>query len=467
MMISALPWTAAISNCHLVYSSAPGARLLVAQIIFFAKHEHHDVGVLLDRTGFAQVGKLRTLVVTVFDLPRQLGQRQDGHVELLGECLEAGRDLGHFLHAAFHGAPGRALQKLNVIDDEEIEPLLPLQTTRAGGELRDGEPSGLVDEQGQMLQLDCDILDLLEFPLVDPAPPDRARRDAALLGDDAGRELLGRHFEREKSHDAAIHGVDVPVGAHLAAPGAGNVVADVGGERGLAHARPAGDDHQVGGLQPAQLAVEVPEPGGQSGEPALALIGARGHVDGGGEGGFEPLEPAAIASGLRQLVEATLGVLDLVARREIDRRVEGDIDHVLADPDQLAPDREVVDRAAVVQRVDDGGRFGGEAGEILRGCQPGDVDIGRQERLQRHRRCELAGPDKGARDLEDLLMDRLEEVRRLEKVADPIERLVVDEDRPQERLLRLDVMRRRTVRRCGVLVGLARSRFDCHDVPVL
>jgi hypothetical protein len=64
-------------------------------------------------------------------------------------------------------------------------------------------------------------------------------------------------------------------------------------------------------------------------------------------------------------------------------------------------------------------------------------------------------------------MDRLEEVRRLEKVADPIERLVVDEDRAQECLLRLDVMRRRTLSRCGVVVCLARSRFGCHDVPVL
>ena len=157
-----------------------------------------------------------------------------------------------------------------------------------------------------------------------------------------------------------------PSALHLAAPGARDVVGDVGGERGLAHAGTAGDDDQVGRLQAAHLAVEILEAGREARELAVALIGARRHVDRGGERGLEFLEAAVVAAGLGELVEPALGVLDLLARREIDRRVEGDIDHVLADLDQLAPDREVVDRAAVVHRVDDGGRFGGEAGEILR-----------------------------------------------------------------------------------------------------
>src|SRR5215831_9498491 len=36
-----------------------GPRLLVAQVIFLSIDEEHDVGVLLDRSGFAQVGELR------------------------------------------------------------------------------------------------------------------------------------------------------------------------------------------------------------------------------------------------------------------------------------------------------------------------------------------------------------------------------------------------------------------------
>src|SRR6185295_12331005 len=133
----------------------------------------------------------------------------------------------------------------------------------------------------------------------------------------------------------------------------------------------------------------------------------------GGERGLEAQEAAAVAPRLSEIIEPPLGVLDLLTRCEVDRRVEGDVDHVLADLDQIAPDREIIDRAAVVRRVDDRGRLGGEAGEILRQGEAGDVDISRQERLQRNRRGELAGADEAARDVEDLLMDRLEEMRGL------------------------------------------------------
>ena len=197
--------------------------------------------------------------------------------------------------------------------------------------------------------------------------------------------------------------------------------------------------------------------GRQAGELAVALVGVRRHVDRGGERGLEFLEAAAIAADLGEIVEPALGVLDLLARREIDRRVERDVDHVLADLDQLAPDREVVDRAAVVGGVDDGGRFGREAREVLRDRHAGDIDVGRQEGLQRHRRGELAGADQAARDVVDLLMDRLEEMLRLEKIGDAIKRLVIDEDRAQQRLLRLDIVRSDAIGRGGFLRPLARG----------
>src|SRR5260221_13931229 len=110
------------------------------------------------------------------------------------------------------------------MDAQEVEVFWPLETRGRRGELCHREPAGLVDEERQVLQLDRDVLDLLEIALVDAAAPDRARWDPALLGDDAGGELLGRHFEREEADDAAIHRADVPVGLNLAAPGARDVV---------------------------------------------------------------------------------------------------------------------------------------------------------------------------------------------------------------------------------------------------
>ena len=125
--------------------------------------------------------------------------------------------------------------------------------------------------------------------------------------------------------------------------------------------------------------------------------------------------------------------------------------------DQLAPGREVVDRAPVVRGVDDGGRFRREPGEILRDRHAGDIDIGRQEGLQRHRRGELAGADQAARDVVDLLVDGLEEMFRLQKIGDAVKRFVIDEDRAQQRLLRLDIVRSNAIGRGGFLHPLARG----------
>ena len=89
--------------------------------------------------------------------------------------------------------------------------------------------------------------------------------------------------------------------------------------------------------------------------------------------------------------------------------------------------------------------------------QAGDVDVGGQEGLQRHRRGELAGADQAARDVEDLLMDRLEEMLRLEKIADAIKRFVVDENGAEQRLLGLDIVRGGAIERRGGSRRLARS----------
>ena len=95
----------------------------------------------------------------------------------------------------------------------------------------------------------------------------------------------------------------------------------------------------------------------------------------------EALEAAVVAAGFGQFVQLALGVLDLRARRKIHRRVEGDIDHVLADPDQVAAQRQFIDRAPVILGVDDGGRFGGEAGEVLADRHAADVGLGRAGRF--------------------------------------------------------------------------------------
>ena len=71
----------------------------------------------------------------MLDLAGELRQRQDRHVQLLGERLQPGGDLRDLLHPAFCGAPRGAGQKLEIIDDDEAQSALALQPPRARGEL--------------------------------------------------------------------------------------------------------------------------------------------------------------------------------------------------------------------------------------------------------------------------------------------------------------------------------------------
>ena len=71
-------------------------------------------------------------------------------------------------------------------------------------------------------------------------------------------------------------------------------------------------------------------------------------------------ELAEVALGLaelRQLEQLALGPLDLVAPVPSVARVVGTVDHVLAERDQPALQRQVVDEVAVLDGVDD--RLGG------------------------------------------------------------------------------------------------------------
>ena len=70
-----------------------------------------------------------------------------------------------------------------------------------------------------------------------------------------------------------------------------------------------------------------------------------------------------------------------------------------------------------------------------------DIGFRRQEGLQRDRGGDLAHPDQAAGGLEDGLVDRLEEVFRLQKIRYPVKGVVVDQDGAQQALFGLDIVR--------------------------
>ena len=124
-------------------------------------------------------------------------------------------------------------------------------------------------------------------------------------------------------------------------------------------------------------------------------------------------------------------------------------------------DREVVDGAAVICRVDDAGRFGGEPREILPRGHAAEIVLA-QERLQRDRRRHLAGADQPRHDLEDRRCTA-RKVLGFQEVRHAIEGVVVDQHRADQGLFRLDVVRGDPIGRC-IGRGPTRSRIKCcHD----
>ena len=120
--------------------------------------------------------------------------------------------------------------------------------------------------------------------------------------------------------------------------------------------------------------------------------------------------------------------------------------------DQLAADREVVDQLGVVAGGEERDRGAGEADEIGGAAELLEAGVVLEEGLDGDRRRERVAPDALGRDLEDPGVDRVEEVRGLHEARDPVVDVVVDEQRAEQRLLGLDV-----VRQCAGL-GVERPR---------
>ena len=141
--------------------------------------------------------KLRPLVLAVLDRARQLRQRQHRDVQFLGERLQPLGDLADLQHAVLRPRAGRGAHQLQIIDDDQRQPLGALQPPAARAQRRQRDRRRVVDLDRQRGDLARHLHELVEIPLADVAAADAVAGDPRFLAQQAGGQLFGAHFQRE------------------------------------------------------------------------------------------------------------------------------------------------------------------------------------------------------------------------------------------------------------------------------
>ena len=123
------------------------------------------------------------------------------------------------------------------------------------------------------------------------------------------------------------------------------------------------------------------------------------------------------------------------------RRLIGRVDDVLADMDQRAAHRQIVQDARIVAHIGQRGRGLRQTRQIAVTAHLDQARIGLHRRMQRQRRDDHAAAlELGDHDLVDPRMQRIVEMLGLEDRGDPLDRLIVDQHRAEQRLLDVDVI---------------------------
>lgn len=279
-------------------------------------------------------------------------------------------------------------------------------------------------------------------------------------------------ISREEGDLGSLRDLDRAVFQRALAVGFGRLEGDLGGERRLAHRRAPGEDDQIRAVQAAQLAVETVEAGGDAGDVAFALERRLRHVDGGVDRETQRLELSVLVAGGGQVEERLLGLFDLLLGAGVEVVGIGAVDHLLAQADQLAAQKEVVDQPAVLGRVDDGDCRAGKLGEVLDAADLGQGRILLEIVFQRGGAGQLASADQLAAGFEDAGVTVVGKMLGPQEVDDPVEGAVVRQDGAEELDLRLEIVRR-AAQRQRIVVPLQRrdiigaSRFHYRKRPLV
>src|SRR3990170_4117996 len=126
-------------------------RAFALVIDLVAVDEEYHVRVLLDGARLAEIGKHGTFVLAPrFHGAIELREGDHGNLKLFCERLERSRNVRYLLFPVV--VPSPSAHELEVVHDDELEPMLGLQTPRLGAHLKHRYRRRIVDEDRRLGQ---------------------------------------------------------------------------------------------------------------------------------------------------------------------------------------------------------------------------------------------------------------------------------------------------------------------------
>ena len=185
-------------------------------------------------------------------------------MQLLGQRLQAARDLADLGGAVLAVALARTAHQLQVVDHDQAERAAELarHPARARPYLGGVQRRAFVDVELGLAKTFSGLGQSGPFVVAQSAGAQPALVDAPERADHAQRQLRGAHFHREHQHRQLF------VDRHR--------LGDVDRQRGLAHRRARRQDDQIAFLQARRHAVEVEEAGANAGDFLGAVLGQLG-----------------------------------------------------------------------------------------------------------------------------------------------------------------------------------------------
>ena len=143
------------------------------------------------------------VIGALLDGAGQLGDGDDGHVEVAGYRFQLASDVAQFLHAVVAPvfAPGYELQ---IVHDHEIEASAGVEAAEFGAHLQHGLGGGVVHIDGEVGEgADAgNHAGLRRF--AEQAEPQEVAVNLRLGGEEAERELLAAHLQTNHADDGAL-----------------------------------------------------------------------------------------------------------------------------------------------------------------------------------------------------------------------------------------------------------------------